>query len=165
MTEEAFLRAIREAPDDPAPRLIFADWLEEQGDPRCEIIRLYAEYREKGGAEGLDRVIELARQCGASREFLRLVAPLASTKLLLWKLTTGDGLTFNFSHFAESLRVASESLAQLEQAATREHLISGTWRWASPGPDHSNDRRPGKQVKKRLRKAERQRRKAGRRQR
>jgi uncharacterized protein (TIGR02996 family) len=35
----AFLRAIREAPDDDTPRLVFADWLEERGDPRGEFIR------------------------------------------------------------------------------------------------------------------------------
>lgn len=29
--EQAFLQAIREAPEDDAPRLIYADWLEEQG--------------------------------------------------------------------------------------------------------------------------------------
>lgn len=29
--ERAFLQAIRETPDDDAPRLIYADWLEEQG--------------------------------------------------------------------------------------------------------------------------------------
>jgi uncharacterized protein (TIGR02996 family) len=39
--EEAFLEDIREHPDDDAPRLIFADWLEENGDPdRAEFIRL-----------------------------------------------------------------------------------------------------------------------------
>jgi uncharacterized protein (TIGR02996 family) len=32
--EEAFLAAIAAAPDDQAPRLVFADWLEERGDPR-----------------------------------------------------------------------------------------------------------------------------------
>src|SRR5262245_9632541 len=36
----AFLRAIKEQPDDDGPRLIFADWLEERGDPRGEFIRL-----------------------------------------------------------------------------------------------------------------------------
>jgi uncharacterized protein (TIGR02996 family) len=41
MTEEgAFLTAICERPDDDAPRLIFADWLEERGDPRGEFIRV-----------------------------------------------------------------------------------------------------------------------------
>jgi uncharacterized protein (TIGR02996 family) len=40
MTEEAFQRAMRADPDDHGPRLVFADWLEEQGDPRGELIRL-----------------------------------------------------------------------------------------------------------------------------
>jgi len=38
--EAAFTRAMQERPDDNALRLIFADWLEEQGDPRGELIRL-----------------------------------------------------------------------------------------------------------------------------
>jgi uncharacterized protein (TIGR02996 family) len=40
VAEEAFLEAIRAAPEDDAPRLIYADWLEERGDPRGEFIRL-----------------------------------------------------------------------------------------------------------------------------
>src|SRR5262245_25173530 len=41
MSHTAFLAAIREAPDDDAPRLIYADWLEDNGDPhRAEFIRL-----------------------------------------------------------------------------------------------------------------------------
>jgi uncharacterized protein (TIGR02996 family) len=41
MTErDAFLQAIAASPDDDAPRLIFSDWLEEDGDPDCaEFIR------------------------------------------------------------------------------------------------------------------------------
>jgi type VI secretion system protein ImpC len=35
---DAFLRAIRDNPGDDAPRLVYADWLEEQGDPRGEFI-------------------------------------------------------------------------------------------------------------------------------
>jgi uncharacterized protein (TIGR02996 family) len=41
--EEAFLQAIVEAPDDDAPRLMYADWLEEHGDPRGEFIRTQIE--------------------------------------------------------------------------------------------------------------------------
>jgi uncharacterized protein (TIGR02996 family) len=42
MTErDAFMQAILANPDDDAPRLIFADWLEEHGDPfRAEFIRV-----------------------------------------------------------------------------------------------------------------------------
>jgi uncharacterized protein (TIGR02996 family) len=42
--EEHFLAAIRENPDDDAVRLIFADWLEEQGDQdRAEFVRIQVE--------------------------------------------------------------------------------------------------------------------------
>jgi uncharacterized protein (TIGR02996 family) len=38
--EEAFLRAIAQAPDDDAPRLVYADWLDERGDPRADYVRV-----------------------------------------------------------------------------------------------------------------------------
>jgi uncharacterized protein (TIGR02996 family) len=41
---DALLAAIRQAPRDDAPRLIFADWLDENGDPdQAEFIRLQIE--------------------------------------------------------------------------------------------------------------------------
>lgn len=39
MSDE-LLAAIIEAPDDDAPRLVYADWLQAQGDPRGEFIQL-----------------------------------------------------------------------------------------------------------------------------
>jgi uncharacterized protein (TIGR02996 family) len=39
-SNEAFLQAILEDPDDDAPRLVYADWLEKRGDPRGEFIRV-----------------------------------------------------------------------------------------------------------------------------
>jgi uncharacterized protein (TIGR02996 family) len=42
--EDAFVEAISESPDDDTPRLIFADWLEDHGQPeRAEFIRLQLE--------------------------------------------------------------------------------------------------------------------------
>ncbi len=39
--DDAFLEAIREAPDDDAPRLLYADWLEDNGEShRAELIRV-----------------------------------------------------------------------------------------------------------------------------
>jgi uncharacterized protein (TIGR02996 family) len=38
--EAAFLHAMQERPDDNLLRLAFADWLEERGDQRSELIRL-----------------------------------------------------------------------------------------------------------------------------
>jgi uncharacterized protein (TIGR02996 family) len=40
MTDDAFLRASIENPDDDGLRLMYADWLEERGDPRGEFIRV-----------------------------------------------------------------------------------------------------------------------------
>ncbi|HTK74112.1 MAG TPA: TIGR02996 domain-containing protein [Gemmataceae bacterium] len=37
--EAAFSKAIQAAPDDPLPKLIFADWLDERGDPRATCLR------------------------------------------------------------------------------------------------------------------------------
>jgi len=43
MSETAFLRAIHDRPREPAPRLVYADWLEERGDPRGPWLRLEVE--------------------------------------------------------------------------------------------------------------------------
>lgn len=56
----AHLAAIRAAPDDDAPRLVYADWLDEHGQPdRAELIRVQVELgaiqrlvREKGERAG-----------------------------------------------------------------------------------------------------------------
>jgi uncharacterized protein (TIGR02996 family) len=40
--DHAFLAAIVNAPEDAALRLVYADWLEERGDPRAEFLRLAA---------------------------------------------------------------------------------------------------------------------------
>lgn len=40
MVEAELLRAIRERPDDDEPRLVYADWLTDRGDPRGEFIVL-----------------------------------------------------------------------------------------------------------------------------
>src|SRR3954447_24714388 len=47
--EQGFLDAIRRSPDDEAARLIFADWLEERGDPLGEFIRLRAQRKHVEG--------------------------------------------------------------------------------------------------------------------
>jgi uncharacterized protein (TIGR02996 family) len=51
--EQAFLQAIREAPHDDAPRLIYADWLEEQGGAertaRAAFIRIQCRLPELPG--------------------------------------------------------------------------------------------------------------------
>jgi uncharacterized protein (TIGR02996 family) len=43
--EGAFLRAAFAAPDDAAPRLVYADWLDERHDPRAAVIRTAERHR------------------------------------------------------------------------------------------------------------------------
>jgi uncharacterized protein (TIGR02996 family) len=43
MTEVDFFEAILANPDDRSLPLVYADWLEERGDPRSEFLRLQAE--------------------------------------------------------------------------------------------------------------------------
>ena len=51
--EQAFLADIIAHPDDDAPRLIYADWLEENGQPeRGEFIRLQIKLATLPGRRG-----------------------------------------------------------------------------------------------------------------
>jgi uncharacterized protein (TIGR02996 family) len=48
-TELALLHAVCAAPNDPAPKLVYADWLEERGDLRGPLLRAEAEQKKKHG--------------------------------------------------------------------------------------------------------------------
>jgi uncharacterized protein (TIGR02996 family) len=45
--ERAFLTAILERPDDDTTKLVYADWLDEQGDPKGEYLRLMLKVRQE----------------------------------------------------------------------------------------------------------------------
>src|SRR4051794_37815108 len=66
--EDAFLRDILKQPDDDTTRLVYADWLEEQGDPRAEFLRLECRLR------GLPEVGPEGR--GVRRRLAFLTGPL-----------------------------------------------------------------------------------------
>src|SRR5688572_21228634 len=52
MSHDAFLQSIIETPDDDAPRLVYADWLEDNGDPvRAEFIRLQCRHPDTDEAD------------------------------------------------------------------------------------------------------------------
>jgi uncharacterized protein (TIGR02996 family) len=48
MLEDAFLQDILENPDDDTPRLIYADWLTDRGDPRGEFIQVQCRIAQAG---------------------------------------------------------------------------------------------------------------------
>jgi len=56
---EAFLQRIRAHPDDDAERLVFADWLDEQGDPLGRFIRVQLALAEPPTNEELRRKLLL----------------------------------------------------------------------------------------------------------
>ena len=53
MTPDAFLSTIAEYPDDDGPRLVYADWLEERGDPLGEFIRVQCERAHAESGENM----------------------------------------------------------------------------------------------------------------
>jgi uncharacterized protein (TIGR02996 family) len=54
--EDAFMAAIIESPEDDGPRLVYADWLEDHGQPeRAEFIRLQCELASMSEDEGVPR--------------------------------------------------------------------------------------------------------------
>jgi uncharacterized protein (TIGR02996 family) len=82
MTEQdAFLRAIRDAPEDDAPRLVYADWLEELGDTdRAEFIRVQCELARPGVAPARRRLAARAKKLLAAHR-VRWLARLARSPL------------------------------------------------------------------------------------
>jgi len=88
MTDEefGFIRAVVEDPDNDTPRLLYADWLDEQGDPaasaRAEFIRIQCQLARDHTRH---RLLEKHRQ--RERELLRAyqarwVAEVAHTNLV-----------------------------------------------------------------------------------
>ncbi len=60
--DEVFLQAIFENPDDETPRLIYADWLEERGDPRGQFIQVECALEKLGPDDPLRRELEVQRE-------------------------------------------------------------------------------------------------------
>lgn len=74
--EEAFHRAIQENPDDDTVRLVFADWLEERGDLRGELIRVQYSLRALGLEDVRRESLQERSEALCSAETERLKANL-----------------------------------------------------------------------------------------
>jgi uncharacterized protein (TIGR02996 family) len=77
--EHSFLEDIRSSPDDWATRLVFADWLEERGDPRGELLRLTCMLTQTAKLRGRARLEARLRKLLA--EGLQPVGPFVSNAL------------------------------------------------------------------------------------
>jgi uncharacterized protein (TIGR02996 family) len=70
MTDDDFLRSIVAAPEDDFLRLAYADWLQEQGDPRGEFLRVEHELRSLPTVEPSHAQLQLRL-----KEFHRVLDP------------------------------------------------------------------------------------------
>lgn len=93
-THDAFMAAIVENLDDDAPRLIYADWLEEQGDrDRAEFIRVQCEIARRGelrcaktGKE-LKGYAEYEKHCRCTPCRLKQREYYSSQRFIVWEWT------------------------------------------------------------------------------
>jgi uncharacterized protein (TIGR02996 family) len=74
--QDHFIQAILENPDDDAPRLVFADWLEERGDPWGEFIRVHCALAHEESQTGQRHPELSARQAALLNEHPEWVEPL-----------------------------------------------------------------------------------------
>jgi uncharacterized protein (TIGR02996 family) len=89
---DAFLDAIRENPDDDAHRLVYADWLEERGDPRgefirvqCELARLPKSNRRRAKLEAREEELLKKRRAEWTRPLRAIVGDLGFERgLVTW---------------------------------------------------------------------------------
>ncbi|HEY1186518.1 MAG TPA: TIGR02996 domain-containing protein [Gemmata sp.] len=131
--EDALLAAISAHPDEDTPRLAYADWLDEHGDPdRAEFIRLQIGLwpMMKAGAPAWPAVRER-------------VEPLQAAHALRWAgslvpLLPGEGVSFNRG-FVDTIGVTDRNVqANWPQAVGRgmaEHPIRRVWLAGVPAAD------------------------------
>jgi uncharacterized protein (TIGR02996 family) len=62
VTEDQLLDAVRSSPDELGPRLVYADWLRAQGDPRGEFIALQCALADSALPESRRRELEAREQ-------------------------------------------------------------------------------------------------------
>jgi uncharacterized protein (TIGR02996 family) len=86
VSEESLLASIYDAPDDDAPRLVYADWLQEKDDPRGELIALQLRGGDQKRVNALIKANkkkwlgELAPVLGGEIEFRRGFPATATVK-------------------------------------------------------------------------------------
>lgn len=128
-TESAFLEAVRDAPDDDGPRLVYADWLDEQGDPRGEFIRVQCELARLPRDDpnrGELRARSDALQAEHVRTWVRDLTPFVSA--VHFRRGFVDGVTMTLSDFCsfagQVLRSYPVTRARIEEVGppVREEL-------------------------------------------
>jgi uncharacterized protein (TIGR02996 family) len=125
--DAAFIRAIREQPDDETTRLVYADWLDDRSDPRAEYLRAEAAWAT------------LPTSDERSRPLFRRVSQLAASLEPEWFATVSQ-----MGHFArqawervglvwEPHRTERTTDPVREWLAAKEELENTFSRFVGPG--------------------------------
>lgn len=128
---QPFLAAIQENPRDEANLLIYADWLEDQGDERASYLRHQVEYRSARTEETRHRLwqlyphqhlpwVAMSEQCGAVRK------NLTKYESAWWGCTLG---TSRLANGRTCDRLRYEELPPLPVA-----MLDGTYSWLMEQP-------------------------------
>jgi uncharacterized protein (TIGR02996 family) len=100
--DEAFLQSILEAPEDDTPRLIYADWLDEHGDPeRAEFIRVQCELARLPEGDARRARLKLRERALLAQHEATWAAPLRG-RVSSWKFRRG---------FVEQITTGARALA------------------------------------------------------
>jgi uncharacterized protein (TIGR02996 family) len=133
MDDEAFLRAIQAAPNDEATQLIYADWLEERGDARSEILRLVCQLMRLSLTTALARRLRarLEKLCRAvDPDWVALVRIPPLTDAIQSALTKLELLLSGINYVVELgicriLRIPDATVEQYVTAALGPNAVVG----------------------------------------
>jgi uncharacterized protein (TIGR02996 family) len=129
MTEQAFLEAICDNPEDDTPRLVFADWLEENGQPeRAEFILVQIEMASLGQDDprrpalaDRSRALFFDPTAAWGRELRELLTYSAWERGFVWRVALTAA---RFLAHAEAIfRLAPVREVRLERAGTRVAVV------------------------------------------
>lgn len=110
MSDDApFLRSIEESPEDDAPRLIYADWLQERADPRADFIRAHCEMARRKSHTADWHELRLTCQ-----QLLASYLSHVSRRTQLWK-TAGQHLLQLHRGFPVRVTAAADDLGRLDE--------------------------------------------------
>jgi len=114
----AFLRAIKETPEDDTPRLILADWLDENGDPdRAEFIRVQC------------RLARLAEDAAEREPLEQRERALLEQHAAAWsELFTGPGVEATFER---GLLAVTRQPERFLTRRRQQQAGSEAWAWVS----------------------------------
>jgi uncharacterized protein (TIGR02996 family) len=112
VTDAPFLAAIRAAPEDDAPRLVYADWLDEHGQSeRAEFIRVQVELARRESADLRAREAELLAR--HHDDFAgRLLAPG-------FRFRFGRGFITGFGHTGVFVTYPDQALSSEDRYSSR----------------------------------------------